>query len=97
MSTLDRLIEGKHDLAQINLQINQQEAAALQFQGSQVAPKDNKPANLVTFEKLEPGTLGNPTTIVKDGESAPPGTQKVWSGTMVVKDSMTVVTGHRAP
>jgi hypothetical protein len=96
MSTLDRFIEGKHDLAQINLQINQQEAAALQFQSSQVAPKDNKPGNRVTFEELEPGTVPPRTTIVKDGDPPPSGKEKVWSGTMVVKDSLTAVTGHRA-
>ena len=92
-----RWIDGETDLDQINMRINQQEKAALQFQSSQLAPQGGKPGNQVTFDELEPGTVGKSTTIVRDGGAAPAGTEKVWSGTMVISKSITAVTAFRAP
>jgi hypothetical protein len=95
MATFKVEIEGKHDLEQINLQIAREEAAASEFQDSRVEPKDTKPTNVVTFLELEPGTIPTRLAIVKDGDPPPPNTRRVWSGVMIVNNSMTAVTGHR--
>jgi len=97
MSTYDALIDGTDDLDQINLQIHRQEKAASQFLRSLVIPENNVPTNQVTFDRLKAGTVGKLTTIVKDGDPQPPGTQKVWSGVMLVSNNQTAVTGYRAP
>jgi len=95
MGTFKVEIEGKHDFEQINLQIAREEAAASEFQESRVEPMNNKPTNVVTFLELEPGTIPKRLTVVKDGDPQPPGTQRTWSGVMLVKNSTTAVTGYR--
>jgi hypothetical protein len=86
-------IEGKYDLDEINLQIAGEEAGASKFKSSKVS--DNKKANIVTFSKLPAGTIPNPVKLIKQGDPQPPGTQKIWSGAMVVQGTNTAVTAYR--
>ena len=87
-------IEGKYDLDEINLQIAGEEAGASEFKSSKVS--DNQKANIVTFSKLPPGTIPKPLKLIKQGDPQPPGTEKIWSGVMVVQGTKTAVTAYRA-
>jgi len=93
---IQREIEGNQSLAEINDTIGDEELGASEFKGSKVSTVNNKPTNIVTFSKLPPGKIPNKLTVVKDGTAQPAGTQKVWSGTMVVSGTITAVVGYRA-
>ena len=91
-----REIEGNHNLDEINDAIEGEEVGASEFKVSTVSTVNNKPTNIVTFSKLPPGKIPNKLTVVKDGTAQPGGTNKVWSGTMVVSGTITAVVGYRA-
>ena len=94
MSDYARVIDGKYDLEQINIQIAGEEAGASEFISSEV--KGDPPAtNRVTFRERADGTIPKKLTVVKDGDPQPSGTTKTWSGEMVVNGTPTKVTAYR--
>jgi len=90
-------IEGKFDLPEINLQILGEEAGASEFLSSSVQPGARKArTNMAIFRELPSGTVPNKLFLVADGTAQPPNTNKVWSGTMIVKGVDTAVSAFRA-
>jgi hypothetical protein len=88
-------IEGKHDLAQINLQIAGEEAGASEFIQSQLTTKNNQLTNEVSFKELGAGTVPPALKVVKQNDPPPAGTKKVWEGVMVVSGTNTAVIAYR--
>jgi hypothetical protein len=92
-----RLIEGKYDLNTINIMIVGQEAKGFEFKDNEVVEYLTNSAekiNIVTFRKL---TYERPKELilVYSGNPQPDGTEKVWSGKMIVEGKETEVTAYR--
>jgi hypothetical protein len=88
-------IEGKFNLAEINLQIAGEEAGASEFIGSKVTTKNNQLTNEVSFKELDAGTVPHELKVVKQSDPQPAGTKKVWDGVMVVQGQNTAVVAYR--
>jgi len=88
-------IEGKHSLAEINLQIAGEEAGASEFIESKVSAKNNQLTNEVSFKELDAGTVPPELKVVKQNDPPPSGTKKVWDGVMVVSGTNTAVIAYR--
>jgi hypothetical protein len=88
-------IDGGFTLTQINSAIAGEEAGASEFVDSVIGTHQGKLANLAIFKELAPGTTPPRPTIAKQGDPAPVGTTKVWSGVMLVQGTSTAVVGYR--
>lgn len=88
-------IEGKHDLSQINLQIDAEEAGASEFVSSSIAFHENHITNLVKFKDLQPGTIPKKLTLVKHNQTPPDGTIHLWSGVMIIANHNEAVSAYR--
>lgn len=96
MSEYEIPIEGKYKLEEINSAIAGEEAGASEFKSSKhKASNTGETSNSVTFSELPNGTIPKPLTMVKQSDSQPPGTKKVWSGAMVVEGKSTSVIAYR--
>ncbi len=91
MADYTKLIEGKDNLKRINLQIDEEEAAASEFKESVVSISTNE----VTFRELPPGTVPKPLILVNAGDPQPPGTRLVWKGAMIVEGAQMEVPAYR--
>ncbi len=90
MAEYTKLIEGGDSLKQINLQIDEEEAAASEFKESTVSISTNE----VTFRELPAGTVPKRLILVKAGDPQPPGTKLVWRGNMIVEGAQTEVPAY---
>jgi hypothetical protein len=88
-------IQGIHELAQINLQIRGEEAGASEFLSSDIAFYGGQITNIVRFRELAPGTILKTLRLVKHDDPQPPGTQRVWSGVMIVQGTTEAVAAFR--
>ena len=95
MSIYEVKIPGNYDLNAINGMIADEEAGAQEFKSSMIGYSDNKLVNSCTFDTLPAGTIPKPLTIVEYDDSQPAGTEKVWTGAMIVKGTNTAVAAYR--
>lgn len=86
-----RLIPGDRNVKAINDSIAFEEAGNSEFIKSE--PDSNQKNNNVTFRVTS--AIPKPLTIVKEADPKPPGTDKVWSGDMVVENKITAVVAYR--
>ena len=89
-------IEGKYDLAQINLQISGEEAGGSEFLSSTISYHEGRVTNLAKFRELPAGTRPAQLTLIEHGGTQPQGTGLIWSGVMLVAGTNTVVSAYRA-
>lgn len=88
-------IEGKHDLTQINNMISDEEKGASEFISSAITFLEGRITNILKFKELPRGTRPKQLTLLPHGTPQPSGTQLVWSGVMLVKDTNTAISAYR--
>ncbi|MHC1728950.1 MAG: hypothetical protein AB9866_23620 [Syntrophobacteraceae bacterium] len=90
-------IEGKHELAQIELQIAGEEAAASEFIESSISSYSNRITNIVLFRELPAGSRPKDVKLIQAPLDSPPpaGTTLIWRGLMMVGSTPQVVMAVR--
>ena len=91
-----REIKGEYPLAQINLEMSQEEAKGTEFLDSTVSFHQDRITNIANFKRLSPGKLLKKLTLVKHDQTQPDGTVHVWSGVMIVDNKNEAVSAYRA-
>ncbi len=90
-----REIKGEYPLAQINLEISQEEARGTEFLDSTVSLYEDHITNIANFKRLSHG-IPKKLALVKHGQTQPDGTEPVWSGVMIVDNKNEAVSAYRA-
>ena len=85
-------IEGKSSLAEINQQIEGEEAGGSEFLSSSIKSGNN----IAKFRELSPGTRPKLFTVVLQSDPQPDGTKPVWDGPMMVSNANQNVSAYRA-
>ena len=80
-------IEGRFPLAQIELELRNEEAGASEFVSMRIGQQDGKDVNLATFRELDSG-MPKPLTLKQVPPGAPPpaGKVRVWEGRILAEN-----------
>jgi hypothetical protein len=90
-------VDGKYPIAQIELQIQSQEAGGSEFIQSSIAYYNHHDTNIVQFRMLSPGNRPKRLWLVQGSPTGipPAGTRIVWSGKMMVQNTPQPVSAFR--
>ena len=91
-----REIKGEYSLAQINLEIAQEEARGTEFLDSTVSFHKDRITNIANFKRLSLGDPQNKLILVKQDQAQPDNTVQVWFGVMIVDNKNEAVSAYRA-